>query len=103
MIDLAPYRPLFLSEARKKLEEARGLLAAGDEAGMRMCFHTLRGMSGTMGYQGIATLAAALEEGRGCPHQVGEALKVLEGQMIEVEAGNLPASAPDLERRLRGT
>ena len=102
MIDLEVYRPLFLEEARKRLDEVRRLLPMDDQTGMRMCFHTLRGMSGTMRYCSIASLAAALEEGCLSEKLVREALLVLDAQLREVEGGRELQAAPELERRLRG-
>lgn len=95
------YRSLFLAEARKRLEQVRELLPGGDWEGMHLCFHTLRGMSGTMNYPAISQLAAALEEGRRCPTLIHEALVVMEDQLREVEAGAPIRSATELECRLR--
>ena len=101
MPDLEQYRPLFLREARKRIVEGRRLLDVGQDAAARMCFHTLRGMSGTMRYPSVSSLAAALEEGNLQVSVVECALSALLGMLEAIENGQEVVSVPALEAALR--
>ena len=90
MIDVARYRPLYLSEAKRRLAEARAALEGDDLRTLERSFHTLRGMSFLLGFTEIATRAGDLEEGllRG---ELGEE-KLLSGLGELEEAVELLAS-----------
>ena len=100
-MDLSSYRPLFLVEAKKKLELSRHFYKVGDVESLQVCFHTLRGMSGTMGFDSISRLAAALEESEFSADLVAEGMDALAQQLGEVEAGASPTPFPELELRLK--
>jgi two-component system chemotaxis sensor kinase CheA len=114
-VDLAKYRNLFLEEATEHLAEmARALLelekepARGEAIDLvfRMA-HSIKGMAGTLGYDGITELAHRLEDhmdgyraaGRVAPGEgLGLLFRGLEGleRMVEAvrETGEAPATAP---------
>ena len=114
-MDLAKYRNLFLEEATEHLAEmARALLelekepARGEAIDLvfRMA-HSIKGMAGTLGYDGITELAHRLEDhmdgyraaGRVAPGEgLGLLFRGLEGleRMVEAvrENGEAPATAP---------
>ena len=114
-MDLAKYRGLFLEEATEHLAEmARALLelekepARGEAIDLvfRMA-HSIKGMAGTLGYDGITELAHRLEDhmdgyrtaGRVAPGDgLGLLFRGLEGleRMVEAvrETGEAPGSAP---------
>lgn len=96
------YRGLFLSEAKRRLEQILDLLPEGDGSAVRLHFHTLRGMGGLMGYSAFTDLAAAAEDADWSEELLKEAVEAMRKQLLEVEAGGSPSLVPGLEQRLRG-
>lgn len=114
-MDLAKYRSLFLEEASEHLAEmARALLELEKEPAraeaidlvFRMA-HSIKGMAGTLGYDGITELAHRLEDVMGGYRAAGRVaagdglallFRGLEGleRMVEAvrESGDAPATAP---------
>jgi CheY-like chemotaxis protein len=54
---------VFVSDARKRIDDSERCLAEGDDAGLRRCGHALKGAAGMIGAPGIASIAASLEAG----------------------------------------
>lgn len=108
------YRSLYVAEARRAVAEAAGALGRTPpelRATLR-AFHTLEGMSATMGLGPVATLARALEDVcesvlsgatalEGARPLVEASLGRLEEQIAEVEAGLLPPYEEPLAAALR--
>ena len=123
-MDLSEYLDLFLSESREHLENVDQALVRleqdpGDQAALDAFLrgvHTLKGTSASMGYQGMAEVAHAMEDlfrrlqdrpglDREALEVLFEAVDLLRGFLDRVEAGQEGIGedlAPFLER-LRGT
>ncbi len=109
---------LFLEGAREQLEAIEPALAAlsrgqGEQAApaLRRAWHSLKGMSATMGYEGLAGLAHAAEElfRRPLPADLpptllttlGEAYEGLARSVSALERGEAPPDLAPLEARVR--
>ncbi len=122
-MDLAKYRSLFLEEAAEHLAEmSRALLSLEkdpeDGQAIDLVFrmaHSIKGMAGSLGYDGITELSHRLEDRMACVRAAGrvEALEEmgllfrgLEGleRMVEHvrETGEGPPPAPALLAELSG-
>ena len=112
-MDLEKYRSLFVSEARKHLEEmeATAVNMKADEvvsdaaSELFRHAHSIKGMAATMGYVPIKELAHRLEdlivplrEANPVTERVREAIvraiASLNDMVSEVEAGNIPQELP---------
>lgn len=125
-MDRSRYRALFVAEARRTLAEgaaelrrleARGAAAPPDDPSARellRAFHTLKGMSATMGIGAIVSVAHALEDvcqaattgslvlDAPARALMRSALARMENQVDEVEAGTEPVEdAPLVDAVLR--
>ncbi len=115
-VDRSRYRSLFVAEARRTIADAQAALARDpvDGRALLRAFHTLNGMSATMGLGALVALAHALEDvceaslagsvplDGGVRDLLRHALGRLEEQVAEVEAGQEPGEDAALVDAVRG-
>lgn len=116
-MDTSRYRGLFVVEAQRVVSQAEAVLAHpladADAQTLMRLFHTLKGMSATMGFAAITLLAHALEDvfeavrqhrvhGDAAALQLArDGVAAIAGQIAQVVIGEDPSPAAALEQRAR--
>jgi two-component system chemotaxis sensor kinase CheA len=102
-MELSQYGELFLSESREHVSAINDLLLALEASpgsrepveGVFRAVHTIKGMSATMGYRGVADLAHALED---LLDRVRHGRRAVDGELVDL----LFEGADALERAIEG-
>jgi two-component system chemotaxis sensor kinase CheA len=102
-MELSQYGELFLSESREHVSAINDLLLALEASpgsrepveGVFRAVHTIKGMSATMGYRGVADLAHALED---LLDRVRDGRRAVDGELVDL----LFEGADALERAIEG-
>ncbi len=102
-MELSQYGELFLSESREHVSAINDLLLALEASpgsrepveGVFRAVHTIKGMSATMGYRGVADLAHALED---LLDRVRHGRRAVDGELVDL----LFHGADALERAIEG-
>lgn len=117
-MDTSRYRALFVDEARRIVAQAAVVLGRplqdSDPQTLMRLFHTLKGMSATMGYAGMTLLAHVLEDVFEAVRQqrvpgdapalqlARDGMEIFSRQIDQVAIGEEPSPATALEHRARG-
>ena len=92
---------VFVSDARRRIEECERCCAEGDEEGLRRCGHALKGAAGMVGAPGIASIAAGLEAGQFPPEEHGRLFGELRTACDDVEQTITTMTSSALSRETR--
>jgi CheY-like chemotaxis protein len=92
---------VFVSDARKRINECERSCAEGDEAGVRRCGHALKGAAAMVGAPGIASIAAGLEAGRFPKEEHGRLFGELRTACDDVEQSITTMMSSALSRETR--